>query len=176
MAETIVFGGQKLDIDPNDELWKQLVEKYSKKKTGWEKPEKHSKAYMIHSGLLHGTNRIDDFYRSEDNIDANAWKRAAIFEDENFCRMQARAEEIRRKMLRWVAENDKPLSVQDDHWGLVYNVDTCTWRAVRHAGRPSIFGVHCSSEKLALEFAMFFEDELKWMFFEYQRRLDEVKE
>lgn len=176
MAETIVFGGQKLDIDPNDELWKQLVEKYSKKKTGWEKPEKYSKAYMIHSGLLHGTNRIDGFYRCEDNVDANAWKRAAVFEDENFCRMQARAEEIRRKMLRWVAENDKPLSVQDDHWGLVYNVDTCTWRAVCHAGRPSIFGVYCSSEKLALEFAMFFEDELKWMFFEYQRRLDEVKE
>lgn len=39
MAETIVFGGQKLDIDPNDELWKQLAEKYSQKnQTGWEEP------------------------------------------------------------------------------------------------------------------------------------------
>lgn len=43
MTETIVFGGQKLGIDENDPLWKQLIEKYSKKKTGWEKPEKHSK-------------------------------------------------------------------------------------------------------------------------------------
>lgn len=39
MAETIVFGGQKLDIDPNDELWIQLVDKYSKKnQTSWEEP------------------------------------------------------------------------------------------------------------------------------------------
>lgn len=173
MEEMIVFGGQKLKIDPNDELWKQLVEKYSKKKTGWEKPEKHSVAYMIHSGLLYGTNRIDDFYKREDSVDDNAWKRAAVYEDENFCRMQARAEEIRRKMLRWVAENDKPLRVQDGHWGLAYNVDTCEWQVVYYNGRPNIFGVYCSSETLALEFAMFFEDELKWMLFEYKRRLDE---
>lgn len=39
MASTVVFDGQKLDIDPNDELWKQLVEKYSKKnQTSLEEP------------------------------------------------------------------------------------------------------------------------------------------
>lgn len=173
MEEMIIFGGQQLKIDPNDELWKQLVKKYSKKKTGWEQPEKHSTVHMIHSGLLYRTNRIDDFCRRENDIDDNAWKRAAIFEDENFCRMQARAEEIRRKMLRWVAENDKPLRLRDDHWGLTYNADTSKWQAVYYNGRPSIFGVYCSSETLALEFAMFFEDELKWMLFEYKRRLDE---
>lgn len=37
MAETIVFGGQKLEIDENDPLWIQLVDKYSKKnQTSWE--------------------------------------------------------------------------------------------------------------------------------------------
>lgn len=39
MAETVVFGGQKLEIDENDPLWIQLVDKYSKKnQMSWEEP------------------------------------------------------------------------------------------------------------------------------------------
>lgn len=131
---------------------------------------------MIHSGLLHGTNRIDDFYRSEDNIDANVWKRAAVFEDENFCRMQARAEEIRRKMLRWAAENDKPLSYFDTHWGATYDEGQNKWITTYYPVRPNLFDVYFSSEEVDLEAAQHFSDDLKWMIFEYKRRLDEVNE
>lgn len=171
MAEKITVGGVTLEIDENDELWKQLVEKYSEgRETGWEIPNEGAKAYTLYGGSPQGDYCIGAYNPLADH---NVVNHAAIFADYKFARMQARAEEIRRKMLRWVAENDKPLRLRDDHWGLIYNADTYKWQAVCYNGRPNIFGVYCSSETLALEFAMFFEDELKWMFFEYKRRLDE---
>lgn len=173
MAETIVFGGQKLDIDENDPLWKQLIEKYAKKKTGWEEPEKHSKAYMIHSGLLDGTNRIDGFYRYEDNIDANAWKRAAVFEYENFCRMQARAEEIRRKLLRFVAENDKPCAQRCNRYTISYNyVGDCLQINV-WSQSPPIFEPAFETRECAERAMMEFAEDLFWVAREYKPRLDQ---
>lgn len=173
MAETIVFGGQKLDIDPNDELWKQLVEKYSKKnQTGWEKPKHGDRVYTLYGNAPRGDYNLGSY----NSCDQCAQSNAALFADCDFARMQARAEIIRRKMLRWAAENDKPLSRLDAHWGVSYDEGQNKWNATYCPIRPNPFGVYFSSEEVALEAAHHFSDDLKWMIFEYKRRLDEVNE
>lgn len=173
MAETIVFGGQKLDIGPNDELWKQLVEKYSKKKTGWELPETYSHAYAVDCGVLSGVLDIDQFYRYADNADALVWYRAAVFENEEFCKMQARAEEIRRKLLRFAAENDKPCAQRCNRYTISYNyVGDCLQINV-WSQSPPIFEPAFETRECAERAMREFAEDLFWMAREYKPRLDQ---
>lgn len=173
MAETIIFGGQKLDIDPNDELWKQLVDKYSKKnQTGWEEPKYGDCVYTLYGNAPQCDYNLGP-YRGDNQCAQN---NAALFTDCDFARMQAHAEIIRRKMLRWAADNDKPLGLHDTQWGVNYDEDRNKWIAIPYYMYPNLFGVYFSSEEVALEAAQYFSDDLKWMIFEYKRRLDEVNE
>ena len=172
MAETIVFGGQKLDIDPNDELWKQLVEKYAQKnQTGWEEPKYGDRVYTLYGNAPQGDYNLGSY----NSCDQCAQSNAALFTDCDFARMQARAEIIRRKMLRWTAKHDKPLGIRNECWSVNFNWETNEWFARRHPVSPSVFGVYFSSEEIALKAAQYFREDFEWLMFEYKRRLDEER-
>lgn len=175
MAETIVFGGQKLDIDLNDELWKQLVEKYSKKhkkKTGWEPLGITDMGWCIdptNSTFHGGVNQL--LLDSDKGMVGRAHN--AVFEDRNFCEMQARAEQLRRYLLDFAAKNESPRTKQDQGFVISYDDALGIFIINELSMDFPIFDPVFATHRCAADAMKKFAEDLLWMVREYKPRLDQ---
>ena len=169
MAEKITVGGITLEIDENDELWKQLVEKYSEgKKTGWEIPNKGAKAYTLYGGSPQGDYCIGVYNPLANH---NVVSHAAIFADYKFARMQARAEEIRRKLLKFAAENEG--THERDEAGYVIVWEDGAFRCLCWKYEDLMFAPTFTTKQCAEMALEKYRDDLFWLATEYKQRLDQ---
>lgn len=133
-------------------------------KTGYEKVEK-GKLYYFNDDF--GTPAALPF-------DEDRWKNANYYNDENFAKMQARADTLWRKIRRWQALNDKPVDIHscDSIKHYIYYrimernlmVDWCQYTVSAE--------VYFSSKERAEECIKEFKDELNWYFTKYKPRMD----
>lgn len=113
-------------------------------------------------------------------FDNQIWNNANYYNDENFAKMQARADVLWRKIRRWQALNDEPIDICNN---IVEKYTICYTLADDHDKYDKLFSdyvkyivcgynVYFSSKEKCDECIEEFEDELNWYFTKYTSRMD----
>lgn len=141
-------------------------------KTGWERGELMERYYT-----LDGASQPETYHPE----DTERYDRADYFNSPTLAADIARATELYRKLLRWQAEHDKPIGINDvayHIWCLPKNIfknDKLPFIGVGCVDTrevASTFDVLFSSSDISFECIDEFRDELTWYFTKFRPRLD----
>lgn len=158
-------------IQQLDNALEQLRYDYLKEnnKTGYERVCNEKEYYWINY-----IGKICDEVEHNLPSDNLAWNNVNYYNDENFAKMQARADILWRKIRRWQALNDEPIDIHScdsKKYYIYYNI----MRKILAVGWCSYTKgaeIYFSSKERAEECIEEFKDELLWYFTTYNPRMD----
>lgn len=134
-------------------------------KTGWERGELKQTYYTTDGESQPET------YHSEDT---EHYESADYFSDPALAADVARAQEIWRKLLRWQAENDAPVTWDNVNfrYAIYYNNFYGEISVASMISAQETFNVYFNTAEKANQALKIFKDDLTWLFTEFKYRLD----
>ena len=159
------INGELKDVEiENGEI--TIIEPEPKKKaTGWEKVKYANTYYYDSSGLIYDTIESICENHTINYNNANYFSNMKLAE--NVSRMQT----LQRQIFRWQAENDIPINLNSGNY-IVYDLDNNEFNVCSIYTKLHSFLPYFSSRNKAIECITEFENELRWLFTEFQWRID----
>lgn len=171
MRTQLYIDGELRTVDIEDGRITTVNEEPTQPKTGWGRVNVGEPYFTLTQYKPHE--------QGEDN-DANDQKMydsANYFSDGKIAADVFRAQTIWRKLLRWQAENDNPVtwgndSIASERFSIYCDRFTEQLTVAAPCYSQDAFNVYFSTEKVAYRALEIFYDDLLWLFTEFKYRLD----
>ena len=167
--------GKTVQVEISEEQLKELGIVVDKRdKTGYERVKNGEIYYIV--DIEDNAMKVTEY---NDQDDERGYDTGNYYNDVTITNNNARADRLLRRLRRWQALNDKPISKkiwkdkQYTKYTISYDYTKNTFEITRSWIVRCLNNVYFTSEEKAKEAMNTFKNELLWYFKEYQQRLDE---
>lgn len=171
MRTQLYIDGELRTVDIEDGRITTFNEEPTQPKTGWERVNVGEPYFTLTQYKPHEQGEDNDIN------DQKMYDSANYFSDGKIAADVFRAQAIWRKLLRWQAENDNPVtwgndSIESQHFSIYCDHFTEQLTVANQCYSQDAFNVYFSTEEKAEQALEIFKDDLLWLFTKFNPRVD----